>query len=97
MTILNLHKALELYDTLLPYLPEMYNVDIYDFVRGIISNIVKADKHFDFIKAMSIVLNKSTAEILSMNRKEVTQMFIDGLIENDIVYLIEFCRSLNYG
>ena len=96
MTILNLRKALELYDILLPYLPEKYNVDIYDFVLEVISNIVKADKHFDFIKAMSIILNKSTMEVLSMNRKEATKMFIDELIENDIIYLIEFCRSL-YG
>jgi len=97
MTILNLRKAISLYTLLVDHFPLSYDVNIYDFVDSVLDNIIKSERYEDFIIALSIMQDKSKDEVMKMTSEESAKAFADGLIENDIVYLIEFCRSINYA
>jgi len=97
MTSLNLRQAINLYNALQDHIKNTNDIDVYELINSILNSIIETNRHKDFIIALAIILNKSTDEILKMNSDEAIESFANGLIENDITYLIEFCRSVIYA
>jgi hypothetical protein len=96
--LLNLNKALQLYEILSPHLPE-YNseTDLLDFAGKIVDNIINSGKHANYIEAISIMENITMEEVTQLDANVRIEKFLNALVENDIVYLIEFCKSVNYA
>lgn len=96
--MLNLNKALQLYEILSPHLPE-YNseTDLLDFAGKIVDNIINSGKHANYIEAISIMENITMEEVTQLDANVRIEKFLNALVENDIVYLIEFCKSVNYA
>ena len=95
--MLNLNDALRLYEILSPHLPE-YNseTDLLEFAGTIVDNIINSGKHANYIEAIALMENFSNEEVLQLDTKIALEKFLNGLVENNIVYLIEFCRTIDY-
>lgn len=98
MTLLNLNDALRLYEILAPHLPE-YNseTDLLEFAGTIVDNIINSGKHANYIEAISVMENISMEEVTQLDANDRISKFLNSLVENNIVYLIEFCKSVNYA
>jgi len=96
--MLNLNNALKLYEILSPHLPE-YNseTELLEFAGKIVDNIINSGKHANYIEAIALMENITNEEVLQLDTKVALEEFLNGLIENDILYLINFCRTLNYA
>ena len=95
--LLNLNNALRLYEILSPHLPE-YNseTDLLEFAGTIVDNIINSGKHANYIEAISLMENITMEEVTQLDENVRVNKFLSGLVENNIVYLIEFCRNMNY-
>ena len=96
--MLNLNDALRLYEILSPHLPE-YNseTDLLEFAGTIVDNIINSGKHANYIEAIALMGNFSNEEVLQLDTKIALEKFLDGLVENNILYLMEFCRTIDYA
>ena len=96
--MLNLNDALKLYEILSPHLPE-YNseTDLLEFAGTIVDNIINSGKHANYIEAISLMENITMEEVTQLDTDVRINKFMSDLVENDIVYLIEFCKSVNYA
>jgi hypothetical protein len=96
--MLNLNNALRLYELLSPHLPK-YNseTDLLDFAGKIVDNIINSGKHANYIEAISVLENITMEEVTQLDANDRISKFLNGLVENDIIYLIEFCKSVNYA
>ena len=96
--MLNLNNALRLYEILSPHLPE-YNseTDLLEFAGTIVDNIINSGKHANYIEAISLMENITMEEVTQLDENVRVNKFLSGLVENNIVYLIEFCRVMNYA
>ena len=96
--MLNLNNALKLYEILSPHLHE-YNseTESLEFAGKIVDNIINSGKHANYIEAIALMENITNEEVLQLDTKVALEEFLNGLIENDILYLINFCRTLNYA
>ena len=96
--MLNLNNALRLYEILSPHLPE-YNseTDLLEFAGTIVDNIINSGKHANYIEAIALMGNFSNEEVLQLDTKIALEKFLDGLVENNILYLMEFCRTIDYA
>ncbi len=93
---LNLRKALQLYDLLGSYIPSTSCQDGIEFVGTIVNNIVKANKHADFMNALLLMTEVSQEELLLLNPKELVSLFAECLAENKILDLVYFCKKVGY-
>lgn len=93
--MLNLRDALKLAELLDPYVPERPELDtpILEFVGKILTNVVDAGKHADYLAAAEIATQIPADELLMMDVNMVTQLFITALIENKFLVLLEFYRG----
>lgn len=95
--MLNLDNALKLYELLAPFPEYNSEMDLLDFAGKILDNIINSGKHANYIEAVSVMENITMEEVLQLDANIRTDKFLIGLVENDIVYLIEFCRMMNYA
>ena len=88
---------MRLYEILSPHLPE-YNseTDLLEFAGTIVDNIINSGKHANYIEAISLMENITMEEVTQLDENVRVNKFLSGLVENNIVYLIEFCRNMNY-
>ena len=95
---LNLTEALKLYDVLAIHLPEDIDTgaDTLAFIGKVVDNIIKSGKPRDFITAIEIMYKISVNDILKLSKDEAIIAFAQGLIENKILDLRDFCKRLNY-
>ena len=94
--MLNLRKALLLIEILDAYIPENPDLDapILDFVGKILSNIVESGNHADYLAAVELMTDISIDDLLTKSIEDVFVLFTDGLVENQILALVDFYRGL---
>lgn len=94
--MLNLRNAILLAELLDPYIPDSPDLDapILEFVGKILSNIVDRNSHADYLAATELMTGISIDDLLDKPVEEVFALFTDGLIENQILALIDFYRGL---
>lgn len=99
MTILNLEKAIQLYELLNNYLPRVEkDFDLLEFVDQTIKNIREANQHRVYLDAISLLTGYDVESMVAnSNPEDVLQYFINGLIENKIVDLVKSMEKLGYG
>ena len=96
--MLNLNNALKLYEILAPHFPE-YNseTDLLDFAGKILDDIINSGKHANYIDALAVMENITPEQVVQLDANDRVNKFMVDLVENDVVYLIEFCRNMNYA
>jgi len=94
--MLNLHKALQLVALLDPYIPANpdLNAPILDFIGKILSNIVENNKHADYLASVELLTDIPVDDLVKRPVEDVFRLFTDGLIENQILSLVDFYRSI---
>ena len=91
--MLSTDKALGLYSTLKPYLPERKEQEFLEFVSAVIDGMREAD-FVDYINSVCLLLNLELDEMEHMDSSDIFSGFMKGLIDNNIFSLIRFCESL---
>ena len=99
MNPLTLDKALQLYDIIGKYLPEIEgdDIDALKFVGTITKNIKESNHHRDYTDAVMLMSEKTWEEIKEMQSDEVLELFVDGLATNKIIELKSFCNAMRYS
>ena len=93
--MLNTKDALKLYSMLKDYLPNQVPKTGLEFVGTIVNNINDAgdvDAYPDSILLMHPEI--SLDELAEMNPSETIKLFLDGLMDNDIMALKLFCTNI---
>ena len=98
MKPLNLEKALELYTIIGKHLPKKFdeNSDVLDFVGTIVDNIKESGNHRDYLDSIVLMTDEDEQDILQLDSVEVLNIFTQGLMDNQIESLKQFCESINY-
>ena len=97
MKILNLDEALQLYDLLGEYLPDEEEPNsIINFVGKIVNNIKENSRPEIYIQSISLMSDFSEDDLLSMTSEQVLQLFIQGVMENQLPSLKKFCETIGY-
>lgn len=94
--MINLRKALQLIELLDPYIPESLDFDasILEFVGKILSNIVERNRHADYLAAVVLLTDIAEDDLVQMTTDQVFILFTEGLIENQILTLVDFYRGV---
>lgn len=98
--ILDLEKAIELYEVLEEFLPaiDLESFDLLEFIDEMIDNMESANKQRVYLEAVSLMTGYPIKGLLENHEpKDVLKYFIDGLIENKIVDLVDAMEKLGYG
>lgn len=93
MKSLPISKALKLYEILSPFLPDKMDKD-FNFVGTIIENIKNSSNHRAYIEAVALMTGREFDQIVILNPGEITSKFIQGLGDNQIWRLKEFCTKV---
>jgi hypothetical protein len=92
--MLNTKKALQLAEWLSPHIPEEVGSDILDFIGTIVKSLIDSDGNEIFARSVMLMGDSSVDEINNMTGEEIVSKFVDGLMENHIITLIEFHQWL---
>lgn len=96
--MLNIRKALMLYNMVGEFLPDDIPDDGLEFVHQIIKNIRSSHNESVYVDVLMILVNEDDlSNISQLNAEDALNIFIDGLVESQIIKLREFCRTLGYG
>ena len=99
MKPLTIEKALQLYDVIGSYLPEIEDddIDALKFVGTIVKNIRESEQHKDYVDAVMLMSRISWDELKKMQSDEVLELFVGGLATNKIIELKSFCNTMGYS
>ena len=97
MKPLNLEKALELFNILCDHIQDTKEPDAYTFVGKIVDSVIQKNRHEDYLKAASLMFDLPIDELVKFKPKEVIDMFIEGLIANKILELLDFAKEFSNG
>ena len=92
--MLNIKKALKLYEILKPYLPAQRDGQVLDFVGKIIKNIKKSESPEDFAEILMLMYDYDLDKLQEFSGFKLVEIFTDGLLENQIIGLIDSCETL---
>ena len=97
--MLNTTKALRLFNLLDKHIPaNSKDVDVLNFVGKIVDSIIAKNEHRVYTDAILLMNNLDSVYLLKDEEpEEILQIFIDGLIENRIVSLVDFFRKVKNG
>ncbi|MBD3268437.1 hypothetical protein GF373_17355 [bacterium] len=95
--MINLEKAVDLYNILEPYLPpkESKSLDFINYVvNGMLDSREGAEK---YLRSVQIMHDLTMKELQKKSSEEVLTLFIDGLVENKFSSLHTFLGSWKNG
>lgn len=96
--MLNSKNAFRLYDLVGRHLPEdvKEDDDLLDFVDRIVESMINSGEHKNYIEAVVIMTEEPEAKVIVKSTTQILDDFSSGLVENEILYLKEFCESVRY-
>lgn len=96
--MLNLNDAFHLYELINPFLPETTEeMELLEFAGKIVDNIIQTENHTKFVEILGLMYSKSREEILQIKPEDAIVMFMEGLVENNILWLKKFCMVIGYA
>jgi hypothetical protein len=98
MESLTLNKALELYEILGVYVPEVddKDTDALEFIGKIINNVNNSDDKGAYTVALELMSGNTLYELKEMSSEERINLFTGGLIQNKILDLKYFCEQVGF-
>ncbi|MBU2051389.1 MAG: hypothetical protein KKH61_20770 [Gammaproteobacteria bacterium] len=95
--MLNLTDALKLYDILKDHLPvDATNLTAFHYAGKILDSIITKETHEDYLDAVALMNKCEIDDLIQNDVSEVFAAFIDGLIENEILEIKNFCEKVGY-
>ena len=92
--ILNIEQSMKLYKMIAPFVSEAkQKTDAIEFSSTIIDTIIKANEHDKFLHMSMLLTGKKVEELIQMDMNDFLGEFMDGLIENRILDLIDFYEA----
>lgn len=92
---LSIRDALSLYKMLAPHLPNMVeeNKTVLAYVSEIVRDI-KEKRSDAFASALVLMTGLSVEELNEMEGEDIINLFIEGLVTNQITSLRSFCHEI---
>lgn len=95
--MLSTRDAFDFYYMIEPYLPKENELDLFEFIGTIISNI-KEDDPGVLVDILSKVTGKTNEEVLeTIKPQEVLVILADFFAENKLLYMREFLKVIGNG
>lgn len=96
MSQLTFEPALKLYELLAEYLVEPIEEEtIFSYVSRVIENI--PDDSNVYLDSIELMSGLGQIYLLTLSIPELLDLFIEGLVENEILALRLFLREIHYG
>ena len=91
--ILNIEKSAKLYSLLSPFFPEIdETADVLQLSSTILENIINAGEHERYLHISMLITGKKFEELIMMNSEDFLLLFIQSMVENKILDLIDFYK-----
>lgn len=87
--MLNLKKAILLYEILEPYIPDKVPDDAMEFIEKVLED----KENGSYARALSLMTEHSMEELSEFSPEYNMKMFIEGIVVNDIFTLKKFCEN----
>jgi hypothetical protein len=98
MKQLPLSDAVELFVILSPYLPDdKASTNILEFTGKIVENLQKSENQQNYFTAISLMTGKNTMDFLKIGAVKTLELFMDGLVINNILALKDFCEKVGFN
>ena len=99
MKPLSIKDALKLYRLIGKYLPEVSDTTTgMDFIGKIIENIKVSGNHRDYVEIVALMMNTTVENLVTeLKMEEILSMFMEGLEDNKILFLQEFCKKVGFN
>lgn len=95
MEILTLPEALQLYLLMKSFLPDrLLGITPIDFIRQLVDNIIQAGQPRIYLEIVSLMTKVEIDVLITNTPEDVLKACIDGLILNQVLELIDFCRKI---
>lgn len=97
--LLKFKEAIELYRMVKDYLPEIPEIDVnsLEFTGKIVKNIRNSEHPEDYVRIVVLLTGISKYQLIRMTPSEVVSLFIEGMMENNILDLAKFFSRMNYA
>lgn len=92
--MLSIKDALKLYLLLKGHLPKEKNLSDVKFMHHITKSMLESHQEKNYAHAIMLMSNKSLDDLAEMSPQETLSLFVDGLVENRVLELAGFCKSL---
>ena len=93
MQMLSISKALMLYELLKPHLSPDKDQEFVDFIENVI-NSMKENDPAAYVYCLQLMSELESDDLEKKNSVEALGMFFEGLIENKVIGLVQFCESI---
>lgn len=93
--MLSIEKALKLAKIMRNYIPDEVDTDVLHFVSIIVKNILNGESPSDYFAAIILTSGKTSDELKQLEPDKVLDLFVRGLLENNINELVKFYRRLS--
>jgi hypothetical protein len=96
---LSISNALKLYRLIGKYIPELSEADNgLEFVGKIIEDIKVSGNHRDYVEAVALMMGTTVESLVTeLKMEEILTMFMEGLQDNKILFLQEFCKKVGFN
>jgi len=91
--MLPIDKALELHALLKPHLPENREQKFLAFVRDI-TRSMKENDWLEYVGCVQLMYELEFDEVVELDPFDIFTMFLEGLVENNVLGLTKLCESL---
>ena len=92
--MLNTKDALQLYVLLKDGIPEETPDTMLEFTGKIVSRLKESENPENFGKALILMSGKSVTELDEIGNQKRLELFIQGLVDNYVLELVEFGKIL---
>lgn len=98
MKPLSIRDALKLCHLIGKHIPDISEANTgLEFVGKIIDNISASGNHRDYIEAVALMMGTTVESLVTeLNTEEILTMFMEGLQDNKILFLQEFCKKVGF-
>lgn len=98
MKPLSTNDALKLYQLIGKYIPDLSSTTTgLEFVGTIIENIKTSGNHRDYVEAVALMMGTTVESLVTeLKMEEILTMFMEGLQDNKILFLQEFCKKVGF-
>lgn len=99
MKPLSIRDALKLYRLIGKYLPEVSKTTTgMEFIGKIIENIKDSGNHRDYVECVALMMGTTVESLITeLKMEEILTMFMEGLQDNKILFLQEFCKKVGFN
>ena len=95
--MLNTRDAMRLWNYLALHWPASLDANVLDFVGTIVDSMIEKNMHSDYLDALMLMSGRTDDDLVILGADKGLELFVEGLVENNVQFLAQFCRQVGYA